>query len=232
MSLMAASSCCCGVECTCPVETDLPSSVLVTITATGCEGTVAVLTCVAQLNASAPCEIGVCLCPKYSFTARTETPNCEGAVICNMQAETFDYCGSGSGTGMGEAFIGVSSLGIGTNGTGFNADPYTLCDLWTIRINFSVWLAQPVATIQTASEQNCQECYVSQYYPESPCFRLNVSSIDEVQYCKASGQSPTGTYENCVGLPHEFCGIDPLSCDDCPNTPPFIGITITDITVA
>jgi hypothetical protein len=148
-----------------------------------------------------------------------------------MQAETFDYCGGGSGTGMGEAFIGVSSLAIGTNGTGFNADPYTLCDLWAMRINFSVWSAQAVATIQTASEQNCQECYVSQYYPESPCFRLNVSSIDEVQYCKASGQSPTGTYENCVGLPHEFCGIDPLSCDDCPNTPPFIGITINDITV-
>jgi hypothetical protein len=224
---MMQAGCCCG--CSCPIETDLPSSVTVTVTVTGCHGTTAVLTAVAVLNADAPCQIGNgCLCPKYSFVAVTETPNCGGSFLCNMQAETFDSCGTA-----GDAFIGISSLGIGTNGVGFNQEPYTLCDLWSIRINFSVWIQQPVATIQVANG-SCQECYVSQYYPESPCFRIAVSSIQEVVYCKAAGQAPTGTYEDCTGMPHgEVCGVfPPVTCENCAYFPPYIAMTINNITIA
>lgn len=219
MSLMAASSCCCN--CLCPAETNIPTAVTVSVTVTGCGGTVAVLTCVAQVNAVAPCVIANgCLCPKYTFETSTTTPGgcLPGNFLCNPVYEEFDY-----GTSVGYGRIGISGLGIGTNGTGYNADPYTLCDLWTIRIKISVWLWN--SGIQYVYQTNgpCFDCGVSQ--ASSPCVFAQMPT--EIVFCKMSGQSPTGVYESCDGTPLDFCGVNPPSCETVA-----LAFVVNNITVA
>jgi hypothetical protein len=224
MSLIAASSCCCGVECTCPVETATPTSVLLTVTATGCQGTTAVVSCVLLLNANAPCQVGVCLCPKYAFTANLTTPaGCSGNFGCNIPYDTFDYCTSGS-PDPGQALLGIAKAALGTNGTGYNADPYTLCDLWLLRLTLEAkgGLSNPSA--QSATDV-CGDCHW--HYPSFPC--LNWASVPiEIAFVKPSGQDPRGTYVSGIGGPLEFCAIDPPPCEGCFSG---FGMTIDDITV-
>jgi hypothetical protein len=221
MSLMAASSCCCGVECTCPVETDIPTSVLVTVTVTGCAGTAAVLSCVAQVNTEAPCVIQAgCLCGKYTFETSTTTPGgcLPGNFLCDPVYEEFDY-----GTTAGYGRIGISSLAIGTNGTGQNAEPYTLCDLWVIRIKLSLYLWNPGIEYVYQTQGPCLDCGVSQ--ASAPCVFAQMPT--EIVFCKPSGQSPTGGYASCDGGPLEFCGINPPSCETFASA-----YVVDDITVA
>lgn len=221
MSLMAASSCCCGVECTCPVETVLPSSVSLTITVNGCEGTTAVLTCVLLLNANAPCQVGVCLCPKYSFTANLNTPaGCVGNYGCNMPWDYFDACEDA-----GQALIGITSVGLGTNGTGQNADPYVLCDIWTINIRFALRAGIANPTSQSSGSNVCWECYW--FNPEAPCVGGPGMHTD-VMFWKPTGQDPRGTYVSAIGSPLEFCALTPSCEGPCYGG---IGMEIIDITV-
>lgn len=225
MSLMAASSCCCGVECTCPVETELPSSVSLTITVTGCQGTTAVVTCVLLLNADAPCQVGVCACPKYAFTANTDTPGgCSGNYACDIPYDYFDYCQNGT-PDPGQALIGIAKCALGTNGAGFTVDPYASCDLWFLRMTLEVKLGLANPTAQSATAI-CNDCHW--HNPTSPCINWESTPI-EIAFYKPAGQDPRGTYVSGVGVWPEQCAIDPPSCDPCPG---LWGMTINDITVA
>lgn len=226
MSLMAASSCCCGVECTCPVETVLPSSVSLTLTVTGCQGTTAVVTCVLLLNADAPCQVGVCLCPKYAFSGNLNTPaGCSGNYGCSFPYDYFDTCQNGT-PDPGQALIGIAKAALGTNGTGFNADPYTLCDLWMLRMTLELKAGLTYPSSQGTGSDPCGDCHW--FYPPFPCISWGSTSL-EIAFYKPSGQDPRGTYVSAFGGPLEFCAIDPPSCDPCTG---YWGMTINDITVA
>lgn len=222
MSMMQAG-CCCSGACSCPSGTTLPSSVTVTVTVTGCQGTTAVLTAVAVLNASATCEVGVCLCQKYSFSAGTTTAGgCSPNVLCDMPYDSFDSCSTGS---PGDILIGISNIGIGTNGVGFNSEPYTLCDLWSARIVFAVG-GNPSYPAEQGAINACSPC--SWWIHGAPC--ISSSQTVDTAYCKAAGTSPLGTYEDCAGMPHEVCGVNAPGCDGCYS--PSVGIIVNDITIA
>lgn len=222
MSMMQAG-CCCNGACSCPSGTTLPSSVTVTVTVTGCQGTTAVLTAVAVLNASATCEIGACLCQKYSFSAGTTTAGgCSPNVLCNMPYDSFDSCTTAS---PGDILIGISNIGIGTNGVGINVDPYILCDLWSARIVFAVG-GNPAYPADQQAADACAAC--NWWTHGAPCF--SSSQTVDTTYCKSAGTSPLGTYEDCTGMPHEVCGVAAPGCDGCYY--PSVGMTINDITIA
>lgn len=225
MSLMAASSCCCGVECTCPVETESPTSVSLTITVTGCQGTTAVVTCVLLLTGDAPCYVGACLCPKYAFTPNLDTPaGCSGKA-CNFPYDYFDFCQNGT-PDPGQAAIGITKAALGTNGTGYNAEPYTLCDIWTLYLVLEVKGGLSDLDAQASSDGGCQDCHW--FYPPFPCVSWASFSVP-IGFWKPTGQDPRGTYVSASGTVLDFCAVDPPSCDPCTG---YYGMTINNITVA
>lgn len=223
MSLMAASSCCCGVECTCPVETQAPTSVSLTLTVTGCQGTTAVVTCVLLLNANAPCQVGVCLCPKYAFTANLTTPaGCSGNYGCNMPYDTFDTCQNGT-PDPGQALIGIAKAALGTNG--FDSEEYPRCDLWFMRLTLELKPGLSNASSQSATDV-CNDCHW--FNPSAPCIGYSSQTLD-LGFWKATGTDPRGTYVSAVGSPiPDSCWVNvPPPCEPCE----YFGMTINDITV-
>lgn len=223
---MMQAGCCCGGDCSCPSGTTLPSSVTITVTATGCQGTTAVISCVLVLASSATCQVGVCLCPKYAFTANLTTPGgCSGNYACDMPYDYFDTCPNGT-PNPGQALLGIAKVALGTNGTGQNADPYTLCDLWFLRLTLEAKPGLANASSQGTGSDVCGDC--GWYDPSAPC-TYKPSTTIEIGFWKPAGQDPRGTYESAVGGPAEICALDPPSCEGCFYG---FGMTINDITIA
>jgi len=224
---MMMAGCCCGGECSCPSGTTLPSSVSLTITVTGCQGTTAVVTCVLLLNANAPCVVGVCLCQKYSFTANLNTAGgCGGNYACNMPYDYFDTCQNGT-PDPGQALIGIAKAAIGTNGIGFDSEEYPACDVWFLRLTLELKGGLTDPTAQSANGV-CGDC--RWHYPAFPCGAPASQKFD-MGFWKATGTDPRGTYVSAVGSPiPDSCWVDvPPPCEPCEGS---WGMTINDITIA
>lgn len=220
---MIQAGCCCGAACSCPTGTELPSTVSLTLSITGCQGTTAVLQCVLQLNENAPCGVGVCLCGTYSFTANLTTPGgCAGNFACDMPYDVFDTCQYGH---PGEALIGLSAVGLGTNGRGFDWGPYEFCDIWVLRFRLSIRFGTDFPAAQSATGE-CNPCVW--HNPELPC--MSFSQEFNIVFYKPSGKTPIGTYISTAGSILDSCTEDlPPSCEPCTG---YWGMIINSVTIA
>jgi len=200
MSLMAASSCCCGGDCKCPAGTPNPSSVTATITIVDCCGTSHTVTRILSNEVTAPC--GTCnICPRYVwYPTVTEGQSCSG-----FRCETISdwKCSNDCSA---NALAMIDTISIGTDGS-FVIDPnypeLGYCQNWTI--SFTVTSAIPVENLNPSADyyqgQNCVSCrwgYGCLFYLD--CDRTTVIM------CKQGTATPLGTYVSCTGLFLERCG--------------------------
>ena len=207
---MLQAACCCGV-CSCPPGTSLPSSVTVTIVITSCAGIPVTLSAVATLGGT--CDPETCSCTKYTFSAITETVGgCQPlGKLCDMPYGILERCNNA------QQLIGISSLGVSTNGVGAFDPPYD-CSFWASTIKLVVG-----GSPQFPEDQAAIQCNLCGWFAHgAPC--IGTSTFYLVSGCKFNDTSPAGAYPLC----EDVCANETPGCvDECSSGFTFTSITVT-----
>jgi hypothetical protein len=223
VSLLQAACCCggCPTGCECPGDTDIPSTVLVSLSLTDCCGNARTFSVTVSLGGTAGC---ACLdCSKYSYrpAGGSACPDaCTGAITSEWS------CGDFGGTNCEEpreAYLRY--VNIQTDGCQYQfsaeEDPeglfslYGYCRAWVLSTGIqssSTATAQLVASIG----DGCPTGPCAYGVGDNPCTASAICDNLSYNMCKqpTSGipGTPIGTYTVCTS-PLDFC----TSPEECPT---------------
>lgn len=224
MSLLQANCCCtddCPDFCNCPSDTDLPSTVLVSLSLTDCCGNARTFSVTVSLGGNVGC---ACLiCTKYSYrpAGGSACPDaCTGAITSEWS------CGDFGGTICDEpkeAYLRY--VNIQTDGCGYRVPPgedpeelyslYGYCRAWVLNTGIQSSGSGPAVLVASASGE-CQGGPCAYSVADFPCTATRICDNVDYSMCKlpTSGipGTPIGTYTVCTS-PLDFC----TSPEECPT---------------